>query len=281
MGDFNSQPFSVPIALLRTYGALRDSFLDVHPRANDAPAMGISSVDALKTLGMTCDSTINTYSAGKNIPPSITAQGGKRLDYIFYREGRGAAYAVQCTQSEVVLDGLVPGQSFSYSDHFGLTSTFKFEPRSDATDTSSSAKTGGTATNPFLPVESGSSSRPDSPTSAYELSRASSAGATVGAIRAALTTLRDYTFEASRRTQQYNLVVVFCIVLVIGLTIGSAWQPKSWIQPIFTLAAFAAGVYGATYVYWGWLWGRWERGALDETMADMELEISILTGERE
>lgn len=94
MGDFNSQPFSVPIALLRTYGALRDSFLDVHPRANDAPAMGISSVDALKTLGMTCDSTINTYSAGKNIPPSVTAQGGKLLDYIFYREGRGAAYAV-------------------------------------------------------------------------------------------------------------------------------------------------------------------------------------------
>jgi sphingomyelin phosphodiesterase 2 len=252
--------------------------------------VGLNAVNALKTLGMTCDSSLNTYSAGKPIPASITAQGGKRLDYIFYREGRDAKYAVHCLQSEVVLDELVPGEAFSYSDHFGLTSTFKFERHASGASgsasvsehqrlisTSPSAKSVSTA-DPL--VGAAEDSRPPSPTSAYELLRHPSSGSAASAIRTALGTLRDYTLIAGRRTQLYNVICAACIVAMVALAVGSAWQPKSWIQPIFTVVAFVFGAAGATYLYWGWLWGRWERGALDETVAEMELALNRLSGQR-
>lgn len=282
MGDFNSQPFSVPIALMRTYGGLRDSYLETHLQANDAPPMNISASNAIASLGMTCDSSINTYSAGKNIPPIIQAQGGKRLDYIFFREGRGSTHRVRCTSSDVVLTGLVPGQSFSYSDHFGLTSTFKFEPASGG----STASTGGAgetsaASAPssqarLLPLDDESASGPPSPTSAYELHRVPSSDSTASAIRHSLASIRDYYHLAGKRTLRFEQYMVLCIVGMVALAVGSAWQPKSWIQPIFTLVAFALGAAGATFLYTGWLWGRWEKGILDETMADMELQLRAL-----
>jgi sphingomyelin phosphodiesterase 2 len=66
---------------------------------------------------------------------------GKRLDYIFHRaptlpsrysnalacsssSSADLAPALSCIESEVVLDALVPGQDYSYSDHFGLRAKF-------------------------------------------------------------------------------------------------------------------------------------------------------------
>lgn len=268
MGDFNSQPYSAPIALLKTYGGLNDSFVHTHPHANEAVTTSISPTDALTTLGMTCDSPLNTWSHGKNIPPNITAQGGKRLDYIFYREGRGAGYTVSCVNSEVVLTGCVPGKPFSYSDHFGLTSTFRFESRTKATNTS-----GSTAQHPLLVDD-------DRQSSSSGLSRAYSAGETASAVRQALATMRDYTSMATKMKRKWEQLAVVSIIATIALAVGSAWQPKSWIQPIFTILAFALGIAGTTVFYFGWLWGRWERGMLDETMADMELELSALSADR-
>jgi sphingomyelin phosphodiesterase 2 len=170
MGDFNSQPFSVPIAIMRSHGELSDSFVDAHPYANTSSGRPVSPENGVTLHGMTCDSPLNTYSHGKPIPAEITSKGGKRLDYIFYRQpevarrrpliwgyrdegddgnvgaGAGAgirdgvdgaleqgkplphsfqrAPVLRCAKSEVVLTGRVPGKPFSYSDHFGLSSTF-------------------------------------------------------------------------------------------------------------------------------------------------------------
>ena len=86
MGDFNSQPSSIPIAILRSHGSLNDSFLDTHPNANTPVSPEPSAQACLSVYGMTVDSPLNTYSAGKPIPQDVLGRGGKRLDYIFYRQ---------------------------------------------------------------------------------------------------------------------------------------------------------------------------------------------------
>jgi sphingomyelin phosphodiesterase 2 len=63
---------------------------------------------------------------------------------------------------------------------------------------------------------------------------------------------------------------------LIALTIGSAWQPKSWLQPIFTLLGGLFGVTGATFLYTGFVWGKWELGLLTETTEEMELELRVV-----
>jgi sphingomyelin phosphodiesterase 2 len=266
MGDFNSQPWSIPVALLRGYGGLRDSFVEAHPQANDPPA-NVTAVQALESVGMTCDSPLNTWSQGKPIPPTVTAAGGKRLDYIFYTPplAHGSEHSqrhLRCSHSKVVLTEHVPGREMSLSDHFGLTSTFVLSDEAHNPTPASQA--------PLL-LDSESESSVIPPTaggSVYELHRADSGSDS--AIRAALTALRAYGRLARGRTLRFSAIVLACIVAVVGLTVGSAWQPKPWIQPIFTLLAFALGAFGATMLYAGWLWGRWEKGLLDEVTSEME-----------
>lgn len=265
MGDFNSQPWSIPIALLRGYGGLRDSFVEAHPGANDPTPASLTAAMALESAGMTCDSPLNTWSQGKPIPPNVTAAGGKRLDYIFYTPPRPPAHGqrgLRCSASKVVLTDHIPGREMSVSDHFGLASTFVLSDGPVNPTPASQA--------PLL-LDSESESSVIPPTaggSVYELQRADSGSD--GAIRAALGALRAYGRLARARTLRFNALVLVCIVAVVGLTVGSAWQPKPWIQPIFTLLAFALGAFGATMVYVGWLWGRWEKGLLDEVTSEME-----------
>lgn len=280
MGDFNSQPWSIPIALLRGYGALRDSFLEAHPSANDPAPPGLSAAAAIETLGMTVDSPLNTWSRGKPIPANVSAAGGKRLDYIFYVPPlRGEAPAIRCASSRVILTEPIPGRDMSYSDHFGLVSTFVLAPGSPNMRAASHAPSQGTSHAPLLDTDSGmetASVALSGPGSVYELARAESAGSTAGAIRAALATLRAYGRLAAKRTRTLEQIVGACILAALALTVGSAWQPKAWIQPVFTLVAFVLGAGGATALYTGWLWGRWERGKLDEVMGEMEMELRVM-----
>lgn len=284
MGDFNSQPWSIPIALLRGYGALRDSFLEAHPTANDPAPPGLSAASAIETLGMTVDSPLNTWSRGKPIPANVSAAGGKRLDYIFYVPPVwGEAPAIRTASSKVVLTEPIPGRDMSYSDHFGLVSTFVLaNPGSPHTNVTA-APSQGTSQAPLLDTDSGMEAGTDAasvalsgPGSVYELARAESAGSTAGAIRAALATLRAYGRLAAKRTRTLEQIVGACILAAVALTVGSAWQPKAWIQPVFTLLAFVLGAGGATALYTGWLWGRWERGKLDEVMGEMEMELRVM-----
>ncbi|KAL7419697.1 phospholipase C type enzyme [Cryptotrichosporon argae] len=329
MGDFNSQPFSIPIAILRTHGDLADSFLDTHPGCNDVGP--VTPADGLGRWGMTCDSSLNTYSAGKNISPHIDAQGGKRLDYIFHRgpevarrrplvwgyrddpdirhggeasdEGRleegkpipssvRNAPTVRCVKSEVVLTGLVPGESFSYSDHFGLASTFAIDLPDKRGSTGSAARTDATATSftPLLPLISD----PDplnpttttftaySPPAAASTSTASVSSASSPAsakqttLRSALNTLRLYTRVSRAEATRHQRLLAAAAVALAGLAVGSAWQPKPWLQPIFTLLGGALGAAAASYLYLWFIWGRWEQGLLTETIEEMELELRVV-----
>jgi sphingomyelin phosphodiesterase 2 len=323
MGDFNAQPFSVPIAILRSHAGLTDSFLETHPTANDASSSRPSAQEAIQSFGMTCDSPLNTYSAGKPIPDNISSQGGKRLDYIFYRQPAVArrrpliwgyrddavnsfsegeaeleegkpmpksletAPQLRCVKSEVILTENVPGQRFSYSDHFALLSTFRIDTPDHAhSDTKAGNGSKDTKFTPlvpllnepeplndttttFAPIPSGQSPR-------VNQESASSTDEKSAVIRSALNTLRLYTRISQHTAKQHLRFFGGAVLALIALTVGSAWQPKSWLQPIFTLLGGLLGAAGATFLYTGFVWGRWELGLLTETTEEMELELRVV-----
>lgn len=333
MGDFNSQPGSVPVAILRSHASLKDSFLDTHPNANDSPPSPLSPQMALARTGMTCDSTLNTYSASKPIPDEVYSRGGKRLDYIFYRQpaiarrrpliwgyrdieesdginsgGSGhleegkpipqsvsSAPKLRCMQSEVALTEQVPGQSFSYSDHFAIRSIFSIDSIHPSTNGSShqtsQSQTGGNrqaSFNPLVPLISSPQpltdtsttfmpiDPPRSPGSLPSLRTSTSSNAKSNILRGAVNTLRLYTRISQDSARRHLRFFVGAVVCLLGLTVGSAWQPKSWLQPIFTLLGGALGAGGATLLYTGFIWGRWEEGILKEVIEEMELELRVV-----
>ncbi|WWC97082.1 hypothetical protein V866_003959 [Kwoniella sp. B9012] len=354
MGDFNSQPWSIPIAMLKNHGNLTDSFESVTKTANMDLSPQPTPEEALKSYGMTCDSPLNTYSAGKPIPGTVLEKGGKRLDYIFFRQpaiarrrplvwgyrdeenesesnkGNGAGGADQvelgdftgkghmevgkpitssiakapklkCINSEVILTDLVPGQSFSYSDHFALFSTFTIEDppsqhpqqkqqnQQQTTSTSSSDN----SFTPLVPLitepeqinpttTTVAHPSPESPNINYapsspRTSTSSTAAITAksNTVRSALDVLRLYTRISSRTSNFHLKICLGSLIALVALTIGSAWQPKSWIQPIFTLVGGLLGASTATFLYTGFVWGRWEQGLLVEVTEEMELELRV------
>lgn len=350
MGDFNSQPNSVPVAILRNHGEVEDSYLTVHPYANDASTSSRSAEEAVSTFGMTCDSRLNSWSASKPIPDNVYAHGGKRLDYIFYRQpsiarrrpliwgyrddttaqnGHGedswgtddsnadvhleegkalpesvvSAPRLQCFKSEVVLTEIVPGHDFSYSDHFGLSSTFYIQPRKnqplstkgpvrkDEIHGTTDGKPIGSNFTPLVPLiqepedlnanTTSFAPPPSPPTSPLSPRRSGSSSPLMSteksnSIRSALNTLRLYTRISQKTAKNHMRIFLGSVFGLIALTIGSAWQPKSWLQPIFTLLGGLFGVTGATFLYTGFVWGKWELGLLTETTEEMELELRVV-----
>lgn len=330
MGDFNSQPYSIPVAILRNHASLHDSYQHAHPRCEDPPPSG-EHRRAIDFFGKTVDSTLNSYSAAKPIPQNVLDQGGKRLDYIFYRQpeiarrrpliwgyrddeanGDGVsedayleegkpmpssldkAPKLRCVRSEVVLTEMVPGQNFSYSDHFAVFSTFIIDrPKSSTKSTASSSQTrspttpqnGNTSFTPLVPLLSEPDSLNDktvtfAPVDPHNSpgSPRSSTSTTVksSAVRHAINTLQMYSRIAQRTSTQHLRFFMAAVVCLLGLTVGSAWQPKPWLQPIFTLLGGVCGAGGATMLYTGFVWGRWEQGILTETIEEMELELRVV-----
>ncbi|WVQ78751.1 hypothetical protein IAT38_000838 [Cryptococcus sp. DSM 104549] len=338
MGDFNSQPWSVPVGILQNHANLSDSFLTAHPSANTDLSPPPSPEQALQSYGMTCDSPLNTYSAGKPIPGNVLEKGGKRLDYIFFRQpavarrrplvwgyrddvvasgsgegqngngdlsGQGhiepgkplpdsvaKAPRLRCVDSQVVLTERVPGRAFSYSDHFGLFSTFTVDiPDRDKPPPS---RENGKSANfaPLVPLISNAEAEPvndhtttfapyDPFHNAYQHARTGSSTSTLSTarsttIRGALNTLRMYTRISQRTATLHMRICAITLLALVGLTVGSAWQPKSWLQPIFTLVGGLLGAATATFLYTGFVWGRWEEGLLTEVTEEMELELRVV-----
>ncbi|KAI9632529.1 inositol phosphorylsphingolipid-phospholipase C [Dioszegia hungarica] len=300
MGDFNAQPDSIPISLLRSHAQMTDSFLQTHPRANELDNLPLSPEVAMSECGMSCDSPLNTWSAAKNISEKIRAQGGKRLDYIFYRQpdGRGGVTSrsgdrergdseeegrgpeLHCVKCELVLTDLVPGKAFSYSDHAGLYATFEIgKPRPTSNPFSSSAWTSTAASDkddPPYTFTPALAHLPGSPSTPERQQQSPSSLSTPDLIRRASGIISDYAILSQRAARLHLRMSAVCIVALVALSVGSAWQPKSYIQPIFTVLGGLLGAAGATSFYLGFAWGRWEAGILSEVVQEMELELDVI-----
>ncbi|KAG8982818.1 phospholipase C type enzyme, partial [Tulasnella sp. 427] len=258
-GDFNSIPNSLPITIVRSHGGLVDAWMASHDSSLFPTETVFSPQLAVRDYGITCDSPLNTYSAGKPLSDVAKRFQGKRLDYVFYRQPQSspgssarstssssAPWELFCKKSEVVLTGLVPGHSFSYSDHFGLEVILEIQ-RSRPVTRSPPPTIDGFGVTTGLEASTASlrsaSAIPLEDFCATELSSQS--------LSAALSALGTAYRRARRRSTMELTGFGAVLIVALGFVVGSAWQPHPELNPLMVFAAVAMGWAGTTLLYSG------------------------------
>lgn len=232
------------MTVILDHASLTDAWKVAHPYTDSASVF--TPLEAVQRLGITADSPINSWSAGKGY-----ARGtwGKRLDYILYRQPNRPSQQIPILKAiscQVVFLDPVPGYAFSHSDHFGLEATFEIIH----------------ATDEEL-AESSLSRLPPPPSPPRELSNQS-----ITTVIQALTACYRFSRERSRREL---FIFGLCILILFGITIGSAWLPHSWINPIFILFTVFIAWLATTMLYEGFIFGHWECNALMNVIEELEI----------
>jgi sphingomyelin phosphodiesterase 2 len=261
MGDFNSIPTSLAMDVIRDHAQLTDGWVATHPE-NDSFSGSPDPAEAIEHFGVTADSPLCTYSAGKPLDDHARQFFGKRLDYVLFRgpvQIRGPV--LRCTQTKVVFTDTVPRQSFSHSDHFGLESTFRISSRPPRTISASSRG---------LQKADAVSGGDDisEPISSVHLTDES-----LGTMVDALTTCSRLSRQRSRK---YLAFLGGSVCLLVTCIVGSAWLPRSWANPIVVLIAAVATWFGTTMLYIGFVYGRWEVNALQNIIEELEIHRSTI-----
>ncbi|KAI0361030.1 DNase I-like protein [Trametes cingulata] len=276
-GDFNSVPTSLPMSIIRDHAGLTDAWVVTHP---DTPDPSLTSPpspqDAIRIHGVTADSPLNSYSAGKPLEPLARKFQGKRLDYVFFRQpssppASSRAPILRPVDTRVVFTERVPGYDFSYSDHFGLEATFEIEvPQGgDAADTAN----GPASPQPrrdasyILPSQAN-----PQPPAAKDISPES--------ITQTLMSLTARYRYAQAQGRNQLLIFIICIALLLAIIVGSAWFPRSWINPIFMLVTIVLAWLATTMLYIGFVYGNWEVNALTNIIEELELYRGMLEEQR-
>lgn len=237
------------MAIIREHAGLSDAWVDSHesnPVSSASPGQ-LRAEDAISLFGVTADSPLNSYSAGKPLDATARQHFGKRLDYILYRQPIAVSDTVdkpllKCRQSRVVFTDRVSGLPFSFSDHFGLEATIDIVRR---------------------PENDRSLSQLHSQSSQSQLSDA--------VIASVIRALTDCYRVSSERSRYELSIFVACVMSLIALCIGSAWVPRSWINPIYLLITVFISWLGTTMLYAGFIYGNWERRALTNVTEELEL----------
>ncbi|OBZ79052.1 Inositol phosphosphingolipids phospholipase C [Grifola frondosa] len=254
-GDFNSIPGTLPMSIIADHAGLTDAWAATHPYASPASAGPPSPMDAIRTYGVTADSPLNSYSAGKPLEPVARKHQGKRLDYVFFRQPSGAsdrAPVLKCVDTRVVFTETVPGRSFSYSDHFGLEATFDIS----------------------LPGGTDSS---NAPVPAPLTLRSSLSAVSVTAALQSLTA--RYRFAHAQGRFHLTIFAV-CLLLLLALVVGSAWLPRFW-SPLLVFASIFFSWLATTMLYIGFVYGRWEINALTNIIEELEIYRTSLEDSRQ
>ncbi|KAJ8079108.1 phospholipase C type enzyme [Marasmius tenuissimus] len=265
-GDFNSIPSTLPMTVVYEHAGLADAWTCLHPPPPQDYNFDIDPVDAISLYGFTYDSPLNSYTVGKS---SVVARG-KRLDYVLFRNpipsitSSSASSTISPklvpTVARVLLTNLVPGKSFSYSDHYGVEATFKIEnlPKTAPSLVDQVAPDGNppTASSDAAPTNNQNS----------QLSREH----TSMVIHALRTRLDHAIVEA----WNYMRVYFTSVVLLIVLLVGTSWSPKGYLTPVFVFLGSILTYIGTTTFYVGFLYGRWEANALRNAIEEMELFLA-------
>ncbi|KAK9491066.1 Endonuclease/exonuclease/phosphatase [Lipomyces doorenjongii] len=236
VGDFNSRPDSLTYALLTKRAGLQDSWTTVHGTSTEhiLPA-SLSPEKQITTLGVTCDSLLNTWRADRDISEA------KRLDYCFH-----APHLSTVDSVDVTFIDKVPGLNVSASDHFGVSVTLRILPtaRSELASGREQAEEG--ARPPNLPLAN------------YE---------------SILDVIASYLPTA--RAQQYYRLLHFwiSIVLVVGLHVGIFWVKSGWPGFLVVLGSTVIAVTGVIDGMLGFLFGRNELRALKEFEEEVRWEM--------
>lgn len=227
------------MTIVQDHASLTDAWVVTHP--NSESVSPTTHLEAVEQLGITADNLHNTWSAGK----SWISGWGKRLDYVLYRQpsqlyrpaGPGATFPVlRATQCKVVFTDHVPGQNYSYSDHFGLEAT--------------------------LAIESTPADAPSPIDIPKELSSAAIA-TTIQAWTAC------YRFAKQRMKKELATFGV-SLFAILAVAIGTAWLPYAWITPIFIVFTTVMAWLATTMLYEGFIYGNWECNAIMNAIEDLE-----------
>lgn len=234
------------MTVILQHANLKDSWVVTHPNVQTSQIR--TPQEAVQQLGITADSPLNSYSAGK-----LYARGtwGKRLDYVLYRQPVRSGETLpilKAVDTKVVMTERCPGRPFSISDHFGLEATLEIESEQ-------------------------SNEAPEIYDTPSELSSATIA-TTVQALAAC------YRFSRERSRKEL-IIFALCIAILLGVVIGTAWLPHSWINPIFILFTVFMAWLATTMLYEGFIFGNWECNALSNVIEELEIHrkgLEILNG---
>ncbi|GJE85883.1 DNase I-like protein [Phanerochaete sordida] len=284
-GDFNSVPAAPPMAIIREHALLNDAWVDSHKHVRTPPTNAIPSpLDAIHMFGVTADSPLNSYSAGKPLENYARKYQGKRLDYVLYRGPSSPPASdrtprLQCIDTKVMFTEDVPGTNYSYSDHFGLEATFEITlPGADVTDPDQTyipapadmhaiksplldnplVETAQTAESFVLPSVSNPNPIPRSTLSPESIT------ATLHSLTA------RYRYAVARARYQLTIFVA-CIILLLVLIVTSPLLPSSWITPIYILLTVFLAWLATTMLYIGFVYGKWEVNALTNIIEELEI----------
>lgn len=238
VGDFNSKPDSLTYALLTKRAGLQDSWTTVHGASREGiPAESLSPAEQIETLGVTCDSQLNTW---RNWCELSKAQ---RLDYIFHEPHLSTVEDI-----EVAFVERVPGVNVSASDHFGVIASLRVLPTA-----AHKVRTG---------LEQVSEAR-------------KSIGLPLADYEQIMNTIQEYLPTANAQKFYRTLHFFVSIGLLVALHIGIFWVKKGWGGFIMMLAATLIGVTGVTDGMMGFLFGRNELRALKQFQEEVLWEMEF------
>jgi sphingomyelin phosphodiesterase 2 len=241
------------MTIIRDYASLSDSWALTNSSSPTTPS---SPHEAIHRHGVTADSPANSFSAGKPLEHYALKHFGKRLDYILFRQPHQyhphhRAPVLEPKESKVVFTDKVPGSNFSYSDHFGLETTFEIIVPDDST--------------PSHPTP------PPNPNPNPTLSPTS--------ITTTLQALTSAYRLSLTRSQRELTIFGLCILLLLSLSLASAWlPPASWVNPMYMLLTIVVAWLATTMFYEGFLYGRWEVNALMNVIEELEVYRKAVEG---
>lgn len=225
----------------------------------------ISPLDGVERYGVTADSPLNSYrDSGPSGSAVVRTFQGKRLDYILFRppsriSDNPDAFRLTCSDSKVIFTDAIPGSTCSYSDHFGVEATLIITARKAQED----APSGDTV------LKDTESPWADTPS---EMSTG-----TISKILGALQTSYRISQGRSRRELTGFALAIF---LLLSLIIGSAWVSLPWVNPIFVLFTIVVAWLATTMLYEGFIFGNWERRALQNVVEELEIRKTMLSMDR-
>lgn len=265
-GDFNTIPTTLPMTVIRDHASLSDAWEVTHPPTSVTSTSIPSPPQAIETFGVTADSPLNSYSAGKYLDAHASAWQGKRLDYILFRDPApplspaAQLPTLAATSARVLLTEPVPGSPFSYSDHFGVSATLqiKYPDHARATTSNNELRI---AQNQSMATISALSA----PAPVQKSARLAAADAS--AVLGALTTC--YRYSCTRAKRHLSLFGLSVGTLIFLAATASRFPIRA--TPFVVLGSAAATWLGTTMLYVGFVYGRWEANALMNVIEEFEL----------
>ncbi len=273
------------MTVIRDHASLSDAWEVTHPAPSPsiASTSSLSPTQAVEVYGVTADSPLNTYSAGKSLDKHARTFGGKRLDYIFFRDpapplapAAPPPPTLVAADARVLLTDPVPGLPFSYSDHFGVSATLHIKFPQDGPNHTTSDDGRITAQKQTVLAIS-TPFTPDPTRVSAKLTAADAA-----AVLRALVTCYHHAYARARR---HLLVFGFCVGTLISLVASAGRFPPEAI-PFVVLGSAVCTWLGTTMFYVGFVHGRWEANALLNVIDELELyrksvEVVATAGEFE